>query len=80
MFTIPVATARADLEALIDEVTDNHRPVRIAGKQNSAVLVSEEDWQAAMATLLLMSSAEMRESIRVGLAEPLWRCSDDLDW
>jgi len=62
---------RANLYRLIDETNESHRPVVIAGKRSSAVLVSAEDWDAIQETLYLLSVPRMRESIRKGMTEPV---------
>ena len=46
MGTLNVTNARKNLYRLIDEVNESHAPVTITGKERSAVLVSEEDWNA----------------------------------
>jgi prevent-host-death family protein len=81
MMTIITATeARKRLYNLLDDVADSHEPVQIAGKRNSAVLVSEEDWRAVQETLYLIGIPGMRESIRKGLKTPVEKCDKDLDW
>jgi prevent-host-death family protein len=68
---ITASEARANLYRLIDETNESHRPVVIAGKRSSAVLVSAEDWDAIQETLYLLSVPRMRESIRKGMTEPV---------
>jgi antitoxin YefM len=80
---MPVLTAseaRANLYRLIDHAAESHQPVVIAGKRASAVLISEEDWQAIQETMFLLSVPGMRESIRKGMAEPLSKSAKRLDW
>ena len=80
MPTISASEARARLCRLIDKTAVSHQPVLITGKRNSAVLVSEEDWNAINESLYLMSLPGMRESIREGLDAPLEDCASELDW
>ncbi len=80
MTTLTVSEARATLYRLIDEAAASHRPIRITGRRNSAVLVSEDDWSAIQETLYLLSIPGMRESIREGLATPIEECEQELDW
>ena len=80
---MPVLTAseaRANLYRLIDHAADSHEPILIAGKRNSAVLVSEEDWKAIQETLFLLSIPGLRESIKEGMAEPLRESAKELNW
>lgn len=72
--------ARANLYRLLDEAAETHKPIRIAGKRNNAVLVSEEDWAAIQETLYLLSIPGMRESIKKGMKTPVGKCDTELDW
>lgn len=80
MSSISASKARTNLHQLIDETTNSHKPLRISGKRNTAVLVSEEDWEAIQETLYLLAVPGMRESIREGMETPVEECDGDLDW
>jgi len=80
MSTLSATEARAKLYGLIDEVSTAHKPIIIKGRRSSAVLISEQDWDAIQETLYLMSIPGMRESIKEGLETPVEECSDELDW
>lgn len=80
MTNITVTEARKSLYKLLDEVAQSHEPVQIAGKRNSAVLISENDWRAIQETLYLTSIPGMRESILEGMATPVDECDEELDW
>ena len=80
MSTITVSEARANLYRLIDEAAASHQPVRITGKRNNAVLLSESDWASVQETLYLLGIPGMRESIQEGLATPIEECDKELDW
>jgi len=80
MTAITASEARARLFRLIDEAASSHQPLRISGKRNNAVLVSEEDWESIQETLFLLSIPGMRESIRQGMETPVDECSEDIDW
>ena len=80
MTTITASDARARLYRLVDEVSSSHKPLRITGKRNNAILISEEDWEAIQETLYLLSLPNMRESIRAGLETPVDECDKELDW
>ncbi|MFO1245268.1 MAG: type II toxin-antitoxin system Phd/YefM family antitoxin [Ramlibacter sp.] len=75
---ITASKARANLYRLIVETSASHRPVVIAGKRGSAVLVAAEDWDAIQETLHLLSVPGMRESIKKGMAEPLAKSARNL--
>ncbi len=80
MTNLTATEARKKLYTLLDEVALSHEPVQIAGKRNSAVLVSEEDWRAIKETLFLLGIPGMRESIRKGMNTPLEECYDGIEW
>lgn len=80
MAVITASEARANLYRLIDQAAESHQPIVIAGKRSSAVLVSEEDWQAIQETMFLLSIPGMRKSIRDAMAEPLSESARELNW
>ncbi len=80
MTTMTATEARKNLYALVDEVSVSHEPVQIAGKRNSAVLISEEDWRSVQETLYLASVPGMRESIAEGLQTPVEECDAEPGW
>jgi antitoxin YefM len=80
MSTLTASEARSNLYRLIDETSQSHQPITITGKRNSAVLISEADWNAIQETLYLMAIPGMRESIKEGMAEPLDESAKELNW
>ena len=77
---LTASAARANLYRLIDQATQSHQPIVIAGKNASAVLVSAQDWADIQETMHLLSVPGMRESIRTAMAEPLSKSSRQLKW
>lgn len=80
MVVLTASEARANLYRLIDQAAESHQPIVIAGKRTSAVLVSEEDWQAMQETMFLLSIPGMRKSIRDAMTEPLAKSAKELGW
>jgi len=80
MSTLTASEARAKLYRLIDEAAESHVPIRITGKRNNAVLISEKDWASVQETMYLLSVPGMRESIREGIDTPVDDCAKELDW
>jgi antitoxin YefM len=80
MGSINATNARKSLYRLIDEVQESHVPIRITGKKNAAVLVSEEDWRAIEETLFLVSIPGMRDAIKAAMAEPLADSVKEIEW
>ena len=75
-----VTEARKHLYSLVDEISESHEPVHIAGKRHGAVLVSEEDWRAIQETLYLSYIPGMGKSIVKGMKTPVEDCDEELDW
>jgi len=61
--TITAIEAKNEIQNLIDETAESHRPILITADKHNAVLLSEEDWNALQETLYLLSIPKMRESI-----------------
>jgi len=80
MSSINITYARNNLYKIVKNVNESHEPIHIIGKNDSAVLISEEDWKAIKETLYLTSITGMRDSIIKGLSEPIENCSDKLSW
>jgi prevent-host-death family protein len=78
--TLTASEARAKLYRLIDEAAESHVPIRITGKRNSAVLISEKDWASVQETMYLLSIPGMRESIREGMDTAVEECESELGW
>ena len=80
MQALSASEARANLYRLIDETVESHQPIIISGKRSSAVLLSADDWSAIQETLYLLAVPGMRDSIKVGMAEPLAKSAKTLKW
>jgi len=80
MTSITATEARKRLYSLVDDVAESHQPIQIAGKRNSAVLISEEDWRAIQETIYLSNIPGMKASIRKGLRTPVEQCAEALKW
>ena len=78
--TVPISQARANIFKLVEETNKEHHPIIITGKNNDAVLLSLEDWNAIQETLYLTSIPNMRESIIEGLNTPIEECQTELEW
>jgi len=78
--SLTATEARKRLLKLLDEIADSHEPVQIAGRRNSAVLISEDDWRAVQETLYLTGVPGMRDSIVKGMKTPVDKCAKELHW
>ena len=80
MSNVNITNARKNLYRIVENLAETHEPVHITGKNQSAVLVGEEDWRSIEETLYLLSIPGMRESIVRGMKEPLKKSSRKLAW
>ena len=80
MKSLNVTEARSQLYKLLDEVSEEHKPLHIKGKRSNAVLISESDWNAIQETLQILSIPGMRESILASRKESISKCKEELDW
>ena len=80
MAIMTATEARKNLYKLVDSVSASHIPVQISGKKNSAVLISEDDWNSIQETLYLAAIPGMRESIKAGMKAKTTDCSSSLKW
>ncbi len=80
MNTISATEAQAKIFRLMDEVSKEHKTIKITGQKSNVVLVSEDDWNSIQETLFLLSVPKMRESIIEGINTPLEECDAELDW
>jgi antitoxin YefM len=74
MPTHSIEEAQNNLQRLINEVADSHKPIMIMGEKSNAVLIDAEDWSSIQETLYLLSMPGMGESIKEGTATPLEEC------
>jgi antitoxin YefM len=80
MSSINITSARKNLYKLVEGLSDTHEPIHITGKNNSAVLIAEDDWRSIEETLYLLSIPGMRDSIVKGMKEPIDKCSKQIQW
>jgi prevent-host-death family protein len=80
MTTFSASEARKRFYKLVKEVKETHEPVQIVGRNNSAILIAEEDWRAIQETLYLMSIPGMRKSIIKGLNTPVEETEEEPGW
>ena len=74
---------RARLKSKVDEVVENHTPLRVRRRRGGDfVVLSAEDWSAIEETLYLNRVPGLVQSIHEAAAEPLDRGTDleDLEW
>jgi prevent-host-death family protein len=82
MNSLPIRKAQDNLNQLVNEVSQHHRPVLITGSTHEAVLISKADWDAMQESLYLGSIPGLVESIQAEAKTPLEDCIEleNLDW
>lgn len=76
----PVDEAQNNLQQLINEVAESHKPIVITGERSNAVLINEDDWSSIQETLYLLSIPGMGESIKTAMSTPLEECDEKIEW
>lgn len=71
--------AKKNLDKLLDCI-DYAGPAYIVGKNNKAVMLSLEEFNAMKETIYLLSIPGMAESLHKGIAEPIEECGSTLEW
>ena len=77
---IQLEDVQENFEQIFEDVLVSGGPVKILRDTGNTILVSEEVWRGMTATMNLMSSLGMRESIRSGIRENIADTATDLDW
>ena len=77
---VQLEDVQENFEQIFEDVLVSGEPTRILKDTGNAILVSEEVWRGMTATMNLMSSPVMRESIRSGIRENIADTATDLDW
>ena len=77
---VQLEDVQENFEQIFEDVLVSGGPVKILRDTGNAILVSEEVWRGMTATMNLMSSPGMRESIRSGMREPITDITTGSDW
>jgi antitoxin YefM len=72
--------ATANFDTIINQVTENHKPVLIKGTENDVVMISKEDWAAIEETIYLNSIHGYIDSLNEVMSSPRneWVNAQDL--
>ena len=62
------------------DVAITHKPVLITSQTSNAILLCQDDWDATMEMLYLLSKPNMQNSIISGMRENHRGLPTDLDW
>lgn len=75
-------SARKDFYNLLKQVNESHKPVVINGNKsdNSAVIISKDDWDSIQETLYLESTGVMNKVREREQDDSGFTNIDDIDW
>ncbi len=81
MTMITVSDLRKNIYNVIKNVVKNHEPITITSRnsEDTAILISQKDWEDIQETLYLHSNKDAREAILSALAEPIEEGAE-VDW
>ena len=73
---------RNNMFEMLEQTIKFNEPINISTKNGNAVVISEEDYNNLMETLMLISIPGMKEKITEGLKTPLDECipEDEVEW
>lgn len=80
MKTIAATKAIENIYKLIDEASEESKPIQITGKRKNAVLISEDDWNSIQETLYLSSIPGLKKSLLDSRRDTSEKWSDKLNW
>ncbi|MCP4178472.1 MAG: type II toxin-antitoxin system prevent-host-death family antitoxin [bacterium] len=75
--TVSVNEAISDLNGLMNDVYELHKPIHITDTEHPAVIVSEEDWNSIQNTLHFLSTPEIRKSVIESIESKSDECNED---
>ena len=71
--------ARKNIYKMVDETNKTHMPIYIKGKRNSAVLISEDDYESLRETMHIYSVPNLVKEILEASKEPIEECVEWTD-
>lgn len=73
---------RNNMFEMLEQTIKFNEPINVSTKNGNAVVISEEDYNNLMETLMLISIPGMKEKITEGLKTPLDEClpEDEVEW
>ena len=82
MLNTNITNFRKNIFGMLEQTIKYNEPVNISTKDGNAVIISEEDYNGLMETLLLCSVPGMKEKIIEGLHTPLNEClpENEVQW
>lgn len=80
MDSIKITKARKDIFRLVEQVSQSHEPIKIVGKHNSVVMISEDDWKAIEETNYLNSIPHIAKTIKESMDDGIENAVKSIDW
>ena len=82
MQNINVTNFRRNLFGLLEQTIKYNEPINIATKNGNAIIISEDDYNDIMETVLVNSNPSLKTKITEGMNTPLSACvsEDEVPW
>ena len=82
MLNTNITQFRKNVFAMLENTIKYNEPINISTKSGNAILLSEEEYNGIMATLVLSSNAELKKTLIDGMNTPLSECipEDEVVW
>lgn len=82
MLTTNITKFRKNIFCILENAIKYNEPVNISTKDGNAVVISEDDYNGLMETLMLCSVPGMKDKIIEGLNTPVEDCvaEDKVEW
>lgn len=80
MKSISAAKLKNNFYDVLEELSLEDKPIKITGKKNNAILITEDHWNSLQETMCLLSIPGMKESILEAKNEPIENWSSKLPW
>ncbi len=74
MLNTNATNLRKNLFGYLEQTIKYNEPINVSTKEGNAVILSEEEYNGLMETLLLSSAPGMKEKILEGMKTPLEEC------
>ena len=77
-----ITNLRKNLFEYVNQVIEYHDVINVNTKNGNAVIMSEEEYNGLMETLLLSSDPRVKQEIVEGIKTPLEECipADEVEW
>ena len=82
MYNTNATNFRKNLFNILEQTVKYNEPINVATKDGNAIIISEDDYNDIMETLLVNSNPSLKTKIVEGINTPLSECvsEDEVHW